>query len=80
MSRIPPHHSFGLGPTSSVPKIDHQTPPMKVNSKIKIFQKMAVHTCQSCFQQIHRNAPICPMCKSKSRSKNPKKPKRKLQD
>lgn len=43
MSRIPPHHSFGLGPTSSVPKIDHQTPPMKVNSKIKIFQKMAVH-------------------------------------
>ncbi|GMT14346.1 hypothetical protein PFISCL1PPCAC_5643 [Pristionchus fissidentatus] len=42
---------------------DHQSPPMK--------------TCQSCFQQIHRNAPICPMCKSKSRSKNPKKPKRK---
>ncbi|KJH45492.1 hypothetical protein DICVIV_08464 [Dictyocaulus viviparus] len=43
--------------------IDHQSPPMK--------------TCQSCFQQIHRNAPICPMCKSKSRSKNPKKPKKK---
>ncbi|XGW07430.1 hypothetical protein V3C99_010536 [Haemonchus contortus] len=42
---------------------DHQSPPMK--------------TCQSCFQQIHRNAPICPMCKSKSRSKNPKKPKKK---
>ncbi|CEF60407.1 Zinc finger, RING/FYVE/PHD-type domain and Zinc finger, C4H2-type family-containing protein [Strongyloides ratti] len=41
----------------------HQSPPMK--------------TCQSCLQQIHRNAPICPMCKSKSRSKNPKKPKRK---
>ncbi|PAV71669.1 hypothetical protein WR25_01809 [Diploscapter pachys] len=42
---------------------DHQSPPMK--------------TCQSCFQQIHRNAPICPMCKSKSRSKNPKKPRKK---
>ncbi|CAJ0573442.1 unnamed protein product, partial [Mesorhabditis spiculigera] len=44
-------------------KSEHQSPPMK--------------TCQSCFQQIHRNAPICPMCKSKSRSKNPKKPKKK---
>ncbi|VDN18535.1 unnamed protein product [Gongylonema pulchrum] len=52
--------------TSAVTKIDHQSPPMK--------------TCQSCFQQIHRNAPICPMCKSKSRSKNPKKPKRKAAD
>ncbi|KHN85023.1 Zinc finger C4H2 domain-containing protein [Toxocara canis] len=55
-----------LTPASSVSKIDHQSPPMK--------------TCQSCFQQIHRNAPICPMCKSKSRSKNPKKPKRKAQE
>ncbi|KHJ76170.1 hypothetical protein OESDEN_24210 [Oesophagostomum dentatum] len=33
--------------------------------------------CQSCFQQIHRNAPICPRCKSKPRSKNPTKPKKK---
>ncbi|KAM3718499.1 Zinc finger C4H2 domain-containing protein [Dirofilaria immitis] len=55
-------HAFPT--TSSLAKIDHQSPPMK--------------TCQSCFQQIHRNAPICPMCKSKSRSKNPKKPKRKM--
>lgn len=55
-----------LTPASSISKIDHQSPPMK--------------TCQSCFQQIHRNAPICPMCKSKSRSKNPKKPKRKVQE
>ncbi|MFH4978246.1 hypothetical protein AB6A40_004955 [Gnathostoma spinigerum] len=51
---------------STLSKIDHQSPPMK--------------TCQSCFQQIHRNAPICPMCKSKSRSKNPKKPKRKTNE
>ena len=41
-----------------------QPPPMK--------------SCQSCAQQIHRNAPICPYCKSKSRSRNPKKPKKKL--
>uniref|UniRef100_A0A915PGG0 C4H2-type domain-containing protein n=1 Tax=Setaria digitata TaxID=48799 RepID=A0A915PGG0_9BILA len=60
-SQILPH-TFPT--SSSVTKVDHQSPPMK--------------TCQSCFQQIHRNAPICPMCKSKSRSKNPKKPKRKL--
>jgi len=39
-----------------------QPPPMKA--------------CLSCHQQIHRNAPICPLCKAKSRSKNPKKPKK----
>ncbi len=32
--------------------------------------------CQSCHQEIHRNAPICPMCKAKARSRNPKKPKK----
>ncbi|XP_070191416.1 zinc finger C4H2 domain-containing protein-like [Littorina saxatilis] len=39
-----------------------QPPPMKA--------------CLSCHQQIHRNAPICPLCKAKSRSRNPKKPKK----
>ncbi|XP_014679040.1 PREDICTED: zinc finger C4H2 domain-containing protein-like [Priapulus caudatus] len=43
-----------------------QPPPMKA--------------CLSCHQQIHRNAPICPLCKAKSRSRNPKKPKRKADD
>ncbi|XP_015788909.1 zinc finger C4H2 domain-containing protein [Tetranychus urticae] len=43
-----------------------QPPPMK--------------SCLTCFQQIHRNAPICPNCKAKSRSRNPKKPKRKPED
>lgn len=43
-----------------------QPPPMK--------------SCLSCHQQIHRNAPICPLCKAKSRSRNPKKPKRKNDD
>lgn len=39
-----------------------QPPPMK--------------SCLSCHQMIHRNAPICPLCKAKSRSRNPKKPKK----
>jgi len=43
-----------------------QPPPMK--------------SCLSCHQQIHRNAPICPLCKAKSRSRNPKKPKRKVDE
>lgn len=59
----PPQSLGHIVPIPSISKVDHQSPPMK--------------TCQSCFQQIHRNAPICPMCKCKSRSKNPKKPKRK---
>nr|CDQ01176.1 Bm7591, isoform a [Brugia malayi] len=29
--------------------------------------------CQSCEQLIHRNAPICPRCKAKSRSKYSKR-------
>ncbi|VDM59529.1 unnamed protein product [Angiostrongylus costaricensis] len=61
-------------------------PPPNVPAHLKaadhqIYLKLSIdfdfQTCQSCFQQIHRNAPICPMCKSKSRSKNPKKPKKK---
>uniref|UniRef100_A0A1I7UCA6 C4H2-type domain-containing protein n=1 Tax=Caenorhabditis tropicalis TaxID=1561998 RepID=A0A1I7UCA6_9PELO len=59
----PPPHMAAAMQQHQMKITDHQSPPMK--------------TCQSCYQQIHRNAPICPMCKSKSRSKNPKKPKRK---
>ncbi|XP_055327816.1 zinc finger C4H2 domain-containing protein-like [Paramacrobiotus metropolitanus] len=33
--------------------------------------------CPTCGNDIHRNAPICPICKSKSHSKNPKKSKKK---
>ena len=40
----------------------------------------APQACLSCHQQIHRNAPICPLCKAKSRSRNPKKPKRKMDE
>ncbi|XP_012275068.1 zinc finger C4H2 domain-containing protein isoform X2 [Orussus abietinus] len=49
------------GPPTSA--FRQQPPPMK--------------SCLSCHQQIHRNAPICPLCKAKSRSRNPKKPKKK---
>jgi len=65
----PPHHQ---AMNASVPErptpaaFRQQPPPMK--------------SCLSCHQQIHRNAPICPLCKAKSRSRNPKKPKRKLED
>lgn len=56
-----------LQQTSSIgmahPTFRQQPPPMK--------------SCLSCHQQIHRNAPICPLCKAKSRSRNPKKPKKK---
>ncbi|TNN13291.1 hypothetical protein EWB00_003085 [Schistosoma japonicum] len=40
-----------------------------------IAQCPPMKTCQACQQLIHRNAPICPLCKTKSRSRNPKKPK-----
>jgi hypothetical protein len=71
----PQHHNApGLGnmgsnavaerPSSTA--FRQQPPPMK--------------SCLSCHQQIHRNAPICPLCKAKSRSRNPKKPKRKMDE
>ncbi|ESN98267.1 hypothetical protein HELRODRAFT_101782 [Helobdella robusta] len=52
--------------SSSISAFRQQPPPMKA--------------CLSCHQQIHRNAPICPLCKAKSRSRNPKKPKRKMDE
>ncbi|XP_072019166.1 zinc finger C4H2 domain-containing protein-like [Amphiura filiformis] len=59
--------AFHLASTSQTiierPTFRQQPPPMK--------------NCLSCHQQIHRNAPICPLCKAKSRSRNPKKPKKK---
>ena len=65
----PASHQFSATPSNSIserqgpPAFRQQPPPMK--------------SCLSCQQQIHRNAPICPLCKAKSRSRNPKKPKRK---
>ncbi|PIK42418.1 putative zinc finger C4H2 domain-containing protein-like isoform X1 [Apostichopus japonicus] len=50
--------------STSVLKV--QIPPMKI--------------CQSCQQPIHRNAPVCPLCKAKNKSRHPKKVKRKHDD
>ncbi|KXJ23699.1 zinc finger C4H2 domain-containing protein [Exaiptasia diaphana] len=54
------------GPSGERHFRQQQPPPMKA--------------CLSCHQQIHRNAPICPLCKAKSRSRHPKKTKRKLDE
>jgi hypothetical protein len=58
-----PPSSMGQLPNPPPFRYQQQPPPMK--------------SCLSCHQQIHRNAPICPLCKAKSRSRNPKKPKKK---
>ncbi|XP_076444875.1 zinc finger C4H2 domain-containing protein-like [Babylonia areolata] len=59
-------HQLARGKPEQRQGFRQQPPPMKA--------------CLSCHQQIHRNAPICPLCKAKSRSRNPKKPKRKADD
>merc|ERR1711963_46814 len=51
--------------------------PDKPPSVSSMLQPPPMKSCLSCHQQIHRNAPICPLCKAKSRSRNPKKPKKK---
>nr|CAD7410120.1 unnamed protein product [Timema poppensis] len=61
-SNKPDHRPMSSAP-GPAPTFRQQPPPMK--------------SCLSCHQQIHRNAPICPLCKAKSRSRNPKKPKKK---
>lgn len=72
-------HGSGLhtNPSSSVtgPNTDRPVPPSSFRQ-----QPPPMKSCLSCHQQIHRNAPICPLCKAKSKSRNPKKPKRKTED
>ncbi|CAF0761025.1 unnamed protein product [Didymodactylos carnosus] len=55
----------------------HQTQTKLTTDRTFRQQPPPMKTCTTCQQQIHRNAPICPICKAKSRSRNPKKPKRK---
>lgn len=57
----------------------HQDPPV-VNASSAAAAAAAfrqqpppMKSCLSCHQQIHRNAPICPLCKAKSRSRHPKR-------
>ena len=66
----------GFGPppsaASSIAPLPNPPPPFRYQQ-----QPPPMKSCLSCHQQIHRNAPICPLCKAKSRSRNPKKPKKK---
>uniref|UniRef100_A0A5S6Q211 C4H2-type domain-containing protein n=1 Tax=Trichuris muris TaxID=70415 RepID=A0A5S6Q211_TRIMR len=63
-------------PTSGYPCLFSPVLDLSVSGVFpKQQQPPPMKTCTSCQQQIHRNAPICPLCKSKSRSRNPKKAK-----
>lgn len=72
----------GMASTMDRSAFRQQPPPMKVEylEEDELISMNLFQTCQSCQQQIHRNAPICPICKAKSRSRNPKKPKRRHTD
>jgi len=75
-SNNPQSQSLGL----NVPKIPPGMGSTLADRSAFRQQPPPMKTCQSCQQQIHRNAPICPICKAKSRSRNPKKPKRRHTD
>ncbi|VDP26600.1 unnamed protein product [Heligmosomoides polygyrus] len=49
---------------------------MAANLKAPTQDVSKMKTCECCGAQIHRNAPTCPMCKTRSRSKNPKRSKK----
>jgi hypothetical protein len=66
------------GRPGSLAPSPHTGPTPTFRSDINLRQQPPpMKSCLSCHQQIHRNAPICPLCKAKSRSRNPKKPKKK---
>ncbi|KAF8363998.1 hypothetical protein PRIPAC_90921 [Pristionchus pacificus] len=54
-------------PLALLQSLQQQPQPMRTIDQAKM------KTCDSCQQQIHRNAPTCPMCKAVCRSKNPKR-------
>lgn len=68
----PEARSSGMAPT---PHPGPPTPTFRSDLSLR-QQPPPMKSCLSCHQQIHRNAPICPLCKAKSRSRNPKKPKK----
>merc|ERR1712110_545809 len=76
------HSAMGLGPipisgpsNAGAPKSLTAQPGVAPPAFRYTQQPPPMKSCLSCHQQIHRNAPICPLCKAKSRSRNPKKPK-----
>lgn len=78
------HHSSGpVGPMHGGASSDSAMAERKMERSVSSAfcqQPPPMKTCMSCHQQIHRNAPICPYCKAKSRSRHPKKPKRKVEN
>uniref|UniRef100_A0A1A9WHQ9 C4H2-type domain-containing protein n=1 Tax=Glossina brevipalpis TaxID=37001 RepID=A0A1A9WHQ9_9MUSC len=72
----PPPPTNRLQQTPSISLGHHPTFRSDFNVNLR-QQPPPMKSCLSCHQQIHRNAPICPLCKAKSRSRNPKKPKKK---
>lgn len=61
------------GTGQSVPSFHHDTSSSVAASAAFRQQPPPMKSCLSCHQQIHRNAPICPLCKAKSRSRHPKR-------
>lgn len=78
-SFLSPHQSTSISPMRSPQKVDQRPLPPPTGPPAPSFRQQPppMKACLSCHQQIHRNAPICPLCKAKSRSRNPKKPKKK---
>lgn len=75
---VPP--TIQMQPRSKPPTEQQQQQQQQQPRQAFRQQPPPMKACLSCHQQIHRNAPICPLCKAKSRSRNPKKPKRKLDE
>lgn len=73
---LPPSGPMRLNKPPEVNRLQLQTS-ININHPTFRQQPPPMKSCLSCHQQIHRNAPICPLCKAKSRSRNPKKPKKK---
>ena len=57
----------------------HQTAIPTADSQFKgrpmPFSGPPMKSCLSCHQSIHRNAPVCPLCKAKSHSRSLKRKK-----
>ncbi|EUB62646.1 Zinc finger C4H2 domain-containing protein [Echinococcus granulosus] len=69
MNTVPQSSAYSGLPAPPPPPIPPSQPQQQQQ------QQPPMKTCQACKQLIHRNAPICPLCKTKSRSQHPKRPK-----
>ncbi|KAI6239002.1 C4H2-type domain-containing protein [Aphelenchoides fujianensis] len=77
----PPIVAAGFSPLELPPLFRHlaasfRRPPHSAGGRNEMGNK--VKDCGNCGREIHRNAPTCPFCKTKSVSKNARKPKKRL--